>query len=207
MDVYNGAANQGFANDGSMVTRDQFGGTSVTNKYGATTMTHPNGMVSVSYGKAPQPASSFPSAPSIDGPLGAGGITTKQGGGLFGIEPAKTETGNLARGFTGAMAGSALGSFAGPIGSIVGAAIGKSIAQGKNPFDALTGNRATFNTPAFGTIRAVAPQTGGAMGVFPGAPNVRGALGGNQSNNSMAGMRSISPGAASAISRGVGGLY
>lgn len=206
MDVYNGQANLGRANDGSTVSRDQFGNVSITNKYGATTTTLPSGQMAVSYGKAPSPATSFPSAPSIDGPLGTGGITTKQGG-LFGIEPAKTETGNLARGFTGAMAGSALGSFAGPIGSIVGAAIGKSIAQGRNPFDALTGNRATFNTPAFGTIRAVAPQTGGAMGVFPGAPNVRGALGGNQSNNSMAGMRSISPGAASAISRGVGGLY
>jgi len=208
MDVYNGQANLGFANDGSMVSRDNYGNVSVNNKYGVSTTTLPNGQVTVSgYGKAPAPASAFPSAPSIDGPLGAGGITTQKSGGLFGIQPAQTETGNLARGFTGAMAGSALGSFAGPLGSIVGAAIGKSIAQGRNPFDALTGNRVTYATPAFGAIRAIAPQTGGAMGVFPGAPNVAGALGGNQSNNSMAGMRSISPGAASAISRGVGGLY
>jgi len=203
MDVYNGQANLGRANDGSMVSRDQFGNVSITNKYGATTTTLPSGQMAVSYGKAPSPASSFPSAPSIDGPLGTGGITTKQGG-LFGIQPAQTETGNLARGFTGAMAGSALGSFAGPIGSIIGAAIGKSIAQGKNPFDALTGNRVTYATPAFGNITAVAPRSGGQ---FPTAPTMRGALGGSQSNNSMAGMRSISPGAASAISRGQGGLY
>lgn len=205
MDVYNGQANLGRANDGSMVSRDQFGNVSITNKYGATTTTLPSGQMAVSYGRAPSPATSFPSAPSIDGPLGAGGITTKQGG-LFGIQPAQTETGNLARGFTGAMAGSALGSFAGPIGSIIGAAIGKSIAQGKNPFDALSRNNGftTYNTPAFGAIRAAAPVAGGA---FPTAPTVRGALGGTQSNRSDSGMRSISPGAASAISRGVGGLY
>lgn len=207
MDVYNGRANVGLANDGSTVSRDQFGNVSITNKYGATTTSLPNGQSAVSFNKAPP--SSFPTAPSIAGPLGntSAGITTKQNSGMFGIEPAKTETGNLARGFAGAMAGSALGSLVGPVGSLVGAAIGRSIAQGKNPFDALTGNRVTYNTPAFGQITAVAPNLSGSMGRFPTAPTSRGALGGTQSNRSRSSMNSISPGAASAISRGAGGLY
>jgi hypothetical protein len=43
---------------------------------------------------------------------------------------------------------------------------------------------------------------------FPDAPTgIKGALGGSQSNRSMDSMRSMSPGAASAIGRGEGGLY
>ncbi|WP_245264649.1 hypothetical protein [Aquamicrobium defluvii] len=206
MDVYNGLATQGVANDGSIVSRDQFGNTSVTNQYGVTTKTNARGMQSTSRG-----IPSVPSAPGIAGPLGNTGIQTQPSGGLFGIQPAKTETGNIARGVVGSMAGSAIGSAAGPIGSIIGAAIGRSIAQGRNPLDALGGNRSgmmSFNTPAFGTINAFAPQTGGAFGTFPGAPTgVKGALGGRQSNLDGKSMRDISPGAAAAIGAGKGGLY
>lgn len=205
MDVYNGMATQGVANDGSIVSRDQYGNTSVTNQYGVTTTTNPRGMQSTSRG--------VPSVPSagIAGPLGNQGIQTQPSGGMFGIQPAKTETGNIARGVVGSMAGSAIGSAAGPIGSIIGAAIGRSIAQGRNPLDAITGNRSgmmSFNSPVFGRINAYAPQTGGAFGTFPGAPTgVRGALGGTQSNRDGKSMAGISPGAAAAIGKGQGGLY
>lgn len=206
MDVYNGAATTGYANDGSKVTRDQYGNTSITNSFGVTTTTSPSGFSSVSFGpKAP----SAPAPSAISGPLGTPGVTQSKG--FLGIQPAKTETGNIARGVAGSMVGSALGSTLGPIGSLIGAALGSSIAKGKNPFDALTGNKQgmlSFNTPALGIINAYAPQTGGAFGTFPGKPTgTPGALGGTQSNNSMGGMRGISPAAADAIGKGVGGLY
>ena len=148
----------------------------------------------MSYGgvpSAPSVPSAAPSVPGIAGPLSQGSIPSASSTGLFGISPAKTETGNLARGIAGAMTGSALGSLAGPIGSLIGAALGKSIAQGKNPLDAFTQQR----TPGL------------SMNSFPTAPSMAGALGGTQSNRSMEGMRGISPRAADAISRGVGGLY
>lgn len=205
-DVYSGKAMSALDNTGkNTVSRDQFGNTSVTNQYGVTTTTSPQGFSSVSYG--PKAPSAPPSA--ISGPLGTPGVTQSKG--FLGIQPAKTETGNIARGVAGSMVGSALGSTLGPIGSLIGAAIGSSIAKGKNPFDALTGNRQgmiSFNTPALGVINAFAPQTGGAFGTFPGKPTgTPGALGGKQSNNSMGGMRGISPAAADAIGKGVGGLY
>jgi hypothetical protein len=208
MDVYSGAAMQAMDNTGkNMVSRDALGNMSVTNQYGVTTTTSPSGFSSVSFGpKAP----SAPSAPSaISGPLSQPGISTPSKG-FLGIEPAKTETGNIARGVVGSAVGSAIGSTLGPIGSLIGAALGNSIAKGKNPFDALTGRQGlvSFNTPALGVINAFAPQTGGAFGTFPGKPTgTPGALGGKQSNNSMGGMRGISPGAAAAIGKGVGGLY
>ena len=190
-DVYSGAANMGMANDGSTVSRDALGRISVTNKFGATTTTLPGGFQSVSFTGVPS-VPSAPQAPTIAGPLSQTSIPSVPGTGLFGISPAKTETGNIARGLTGAFAGSALGSLAGPIGSLIGAAIGKSIAQGKNPLDAFTRQQTT--TPGIG------------MNSFPSAPTSPGALGGTQTNNTAAGMRSISPGAA-AIGRGQGGLY
>ena len=207
MDVYNGAAMQAMDNTGkNMVSRDALGNMSVTNQYGVTTTTSPSGFSSVSFGpKAP----SAPAPSAISGPLGTPGVTQSKG--FLGIQPAKTETGNIARGVVGSAVGSAIGSTLGPIGSLVGAALGNSIAKGKNPFDALTGNRQgmiSFNTPALGVINAFAPQTGGAFGTFPGKPTgTPGALGGTQSNRSMEGMKGISPGAAAAIGAGKGGLY
>lgn len=208
MDVYSGAAMQAMDNTGkNMVSRDALGNMSVTNQYGVTTTTSPQGFSSVSYGPAAPSAPSNPSA--ISGPLSNPGVTQSKG--FLGIQPAKTETGNIARGVAGSMIGSALGSTLGPIGSLIGAALGNSIAKGKNPFDALTGNKQgmlSFNTPALGIINAYAPQTGGAFGTFPGKPTgTPGALGGTQSNRSMDGMKGISPGAAAAIGAGKGGLY
>lgn len=205
MDVYSGKAMSALDNTGkNTVSRDQFGNTSVTNQYGVTTTTSPQGFSSVSYGpKAP----SAPSAPSaISGPLSQPGISTPSKG-FLGIQPAKTETGNIARGVVGSMVGSAIGGTLGPIGSLIGAALGNSIAKGKNPFDALTGNKQgmlSFNTPVFGVINAPSPV--GGLG-FPNAPTAKGALGGTQSNRSMDGMKGISPGAAAAIGAGKGGLY
>lgn len=205
MDVYNGTAQQAMDNTGkNMVSRDALGNMSVTNQYGVTTTTSPSGFSSVSFGPKAPSAPSNPSA--ISGPLSHPGIST-QSKGFLGIQPAKTETGNIARGVAGSMVGSALGSTLGPIGSLIGAAIGSSIAKGKNPFDALTGNRqgmVSFNTPAFGVINAASPV--GGLG-FPNAPTAKGALGGTQSNRSMDGMKGISPGAAAAIGAGKGGLY
>lgn len=206
-DVYGGKANIGRATDGNIVSRDALGRMSVTNKFGATTTTLPGGWASVSYGgvpSAPSVPSAAPSVPGIAGPLGQGSIPSTPSTGLFGISPAQTETGNLARGIAGAMTGSAVGSLAGPIGSMIGAALGKSIAQGKNPLDGLLGKNVSFNTQALGLIKAAAPVSGLA---FPTAPTRVGALGGTQSNRSMEGMRGISPGAAAAIGRGQGGLY
>jgi hypothetical protein len=208
MDVYGGTAQQAMDNTGkNMVSRDALGNMSVTNQYGVTTTTSPSGFSSVSFGpKAP----SAPAPSAISGPLSQPGISTPSKG-FLGIQPAKTETGNIARGVVGSAVGSAIGSTLGPIGSLIGAALGNSIAKGKNPFDALTGNRQgmiSFNTPALGVINAFAPQTGGAFGTFPGKPTgTPGALGGTQSNRSMEGMKGISPGAAAAIGKGQGGLY
>lgn len=202
-DVYSGKAMSALDNTGkNTVSRDQFGNTSVTNSFGVTTKTSPQGFSSVSYGPATPSAPSTPGA--ISGPLGAPGVSQSKG--FLGIQPAKTETGNIARGVAGSMIGSALGSSLGPIGSIIGAALGNSIAKGKNPFDALTGKQGmlSFNTPAFGIINAPSPV--GGLG-FPNAPTAKGALGGTQSNRSMEGMKGISPGAAAAIGKGQGGLY
>lgn len=202
-DVYSGKAMSALDNTGkNTVSRDQFGNTSITNSFGVTTKTSPQGFSSVSYGPAAPSAPSNPSA--ISGPLGAPGVSQSKG--FLGIQPAKTETGNIARGVAGSMIGSALGSSLGPIGSIIGAALGNSIAKGKNPFDALTGKQGmlSFNTPAFGIINAPSPV--GGLG-FPNAPTAKGALGGTQSNRSMDGMKGISPGAAAAIGKGQGGLY
>lgn len=202
MDVYGGAAMQAMDNSGkNMVSRDALGNMSVTNQYGVTTTTSPQGFSSVSYGpKAP----SAPAPSAISGPLGTPGVTQSKG--FLGIQPAKTETGNIARGVVGSAVGSAIGSTLGPIGSLIGAALGNSIAKGKNPFDALTGKQGmlSFNTPAFGIINAPSPV--GGLG-FPNAPTAKGALGGTQSNRSMDGMKGISPGAAAAIGKGLGGLY
>jgi len=202
MDVYNGTAQQAMDNTGkNMVSRDALGNMSVTNQYGVTTTTSPSGFSSVSFGpKAP----SAPAPSAISGPLGVPSVSQSKG--FLGIQPAKTETGNIARGVAGSVLGSVVGSPLGPIGSLIGAVLGNSIAKGKNPFDALTGRQGmvSYNTPAFGVINAASPV--GGLG-FPNAPTAKGALGGTQSNRSMEGMKGISPGAAAAIGAGKGGLY
>lgn len=57
-DIYGGAFGSAYANDGSLVSRDDAGNTLVTNEYGATTATMPNG----------QQAAYMGNMPSIPGP-------------------------------------------------------------------------------------------------------------------------------------------
>lgn len=202
MDVYNGLANEGFANDGSKVTRDQFGGTSITNKFGATTTTLANGRQAASFGP------SAPGAPSggISGPLGGtiGNALEK----TFEPDPAlngRSPFGNFARQTGGRFAGATVGSFLGPVGSILGGLIGQELAKphGGKIGDFVNGVR-TVNV--MGQPMQFARQDN-SLNQFPSAPNVSGALGGRQSNRSGESMREISPKAARDISRGRGGLF
>jgi len=205
MDVYSGAAMQAMDNTGkNMVSRDALGNMSVTNQYGVTTTTSPSGFSSVSFGpKAP----SAPSSPSaISGPLSNPGISTPSKG-FLGIQPAKTETGNIARGVVGSMVGSAIGGTLGPIGSMIGAALGNSIAKGKNPFDAFSGKTpeksGMFTVNTYAGPMSFHTATPGLA--FPDAPK---APAGFKSKSGVTdGMRGISPRAADAISKGGGGLY
>ncbi|WP_156459950.1 D-Ala-D-Ala carboxypeptidase family metallohydrolase [Mesorhizobium sp. Root157] len=196
MDVYNGLANEGFANDGSKITRDQFGGTSITNKFGVTTTTLANGKQATSR-NAP--------APGISGPLGGniGNALDK----TFTADPAlngRSPFGNFARQTGGRFAGAAVGSVLGPVGSILGSLIGQELAKpnGGKIGDFVNGVR-TVNVMGQPTQFARAVSGG----QFPNAPNVSGALGGRQSNRSGEAMRDISPAAARDISRGRGGLF
>ena len=203
-DVYSGKAMSALDNTGkNTVSRDQFGNTSVTNQYGVTTKTSPQGFSSVSYGPAAPSAPSTPGA--ISGPLGAPGVSQSKG--FLGIQPAKTETGNIARGVAGSMIGSALGSSLGPIGSLIGAALGNSIAKGKNPFDAFSGKTpeksGMFTVNTYAGPMSFHTATPGLA--FPDAPK---APAGFKSKSGVTdGMRGISPRAADAISKGGGGLY
>jgi hypothetical protein len=202
MDVYNGLANEGLANDGSKVTRDQFGGTSITNKYGVTTTTLANGKTATSFGPR------APGAPStgISGPLGGtiGDALDK----TFEPDPAlngRSPFGNFARQTGGRFAGAAVGSFLGPVGSILGGLIGQELAKprGGRIGDFVNGVR-TVNV--MGQPMQFARQDN-SLNQFPSAPNAPGALGGRQSNRSGESMRDISPKAARDIARGRGGLF
>lgn len=194
MDVYNGQAARGVASDGSIVSADQFGRTTVENKYGARTTTLPNGSQAASFG-----------SPGIAGPLDNQGV---QSPGFGGISQPQSRMGEMVRGGLGGMAGSALGGMLGPIGAIAGGLIGAELAKGRNPLDALgigTFNRNVMTPYGMMNMTFANPQRGGP---FPDAPTgTRGALGGRESNLTDRQMREISPRAADAISKGVGGLY
>lgn len=187
-DVYAGRANSGVATGGNMVSRDQWGNTSVTNKYGVTTTTGPNGQQMASSG------------PGIAGPLGNNSIPT--------APQAPSNLGSKVRGGLGTVVGGGLGGFlAGPIGAALGAVVAGDLAKGKNPLDRL--GIGTFDMPVmnqFGftqQMRFANPQKGGA---FPNAPS-GGFRDPTFSNRSDRSMRDISPRAADAISKGQGGLY
>lgn len=187
-DVYAGRANSGVATGGNMVSRDQWGNTSVTNKYGVTTTTGPNGQQMASSG------------PGIAGPLGSNSIPT--------TPQAPSNLGSKVRGGLGTVVGGGLGGFlAGPIGAALGAVVAGDLAKGKNPLDRL--GIGTFDMPVmdqFGftqQMRFANPQSGGP---FPNAPS-GGFRDPTFSNRSDRSMRDISPRAADAISKGQGGLY
>jgi hypothetical protein len=115
--------------------------------------------------------------------------------------------GNAAVGGLGGLGGAMVGGMFGPIGGLIGSALGRNLAMKISPFaQQVTAMPGTFavNTPS--GIMQFHSAVGG-LG-FPDAPTgIKGALGGSQSNRSMDSMRSMSPGAASAIGRGEGGLY
>lgn len=188
-DVYAGRANSGVATGGNMVSRDQWGNTSVTNKYGVTTTTGPNGQQMASSG------------PGIGGPLGSGGI-----GSVFDAQPdlnGRSKFGNTARQVGASMAGSAVGGLLGPIGSLLGAALAGELAKpgAGRVGDLLNGVR-TMNINGQ-PMQFARPQSGGA---FPNAPS-GGFRDPTFSNRSDREMRDISPNAARDIRSGTAGLF
>ena len=188
-DVYAGRANSGVATGGNMVSRDQYGNTSVTNKYGVTTTTNANGQQMASSG------------PGIGGPLGSGGI-----GSVFDAQPdlnGRSKFGNTARQVGASMAGSAVGGLLGPIGSLLGAALAGELAKpgAGRVGDLLNGVR-TMNINGQ-QMQFARPQTGGA---FPNAPS-GGFRDPTFSNRSDRSMRDISPNAARDIRSGTAGLF
>ncbi|MRX31921.1 cell wall hydrolase [Aminobacter sp. MDW-2] len=188
-DVYAGRANSGVATGGNMVSRDQYGNTSVTNKYGVTTTTNANGQQMASSG------------PGIGGPLGSGGI-----GSVFDAQPdlnGRSKFGNTARQVGASMAGSAVGGLLGPIGSLLGAALAGELAKpgAGRVGDLLNGVR-TMNINGQ-PMQFARPQSGGA---FPNAPS-GGFRDPTFSNRSDRSMRDISPNAARDIRSGTAGLF
>lgn len=121
-DVYRGLAPTATSASGNVVSRDQFGNTSVTNKYGVTTIQTPQGQA---FGSLGNPLGSS----LIEGPLSnAGGV-----GKAFEPKAAlggRSPFGNFARGAAGTVGGAALGSLlAGPLGAMLGGALGREIAK------------------------------------------------------------------------------
>lgn len=195
MDVYSGQANRGMASDGSTVSRDEYGRTSVSNRFGATTTTNPDGHQMAARGGG------------ISGPIGDPGIRTPD---MPGVPQRPSQLGGMVRGGIGTVVGGGLGGMlAGPIGAALGAVVASDLARGRNPIDRL--GIGTFTTPVtdqFGftqQMRFANPKSGGA---FPDAPrNPAGGLGGKDSNRSERSMRDISPAAARDIKSGKTGLF
>lgn len=181
-DVYNGLADSALDNTGQNTVGRIGNTTTVTNKYGVTTGMTP-------YGKQ----TAIGSLPSVPGSLpGISGPTaSKIGGAIKGAIP----------GVAGSTIGGLLG---GPVGALLGAALAKAVTQPGG----LLSNQVSYQTDYFGNLNAAKAR--GGLG-FPDAPSggygTGGRMGASFSNNSRSGMQGISPGAADAIGRGVGGLY
>lgn len=198
-DVYAGRAQTGQATGGNTVSRDPFGNIGVTNQYGVTTMTGPDGR---------QMASS--------GPFGGGGIAGPMGprppssqADLPSVPQAPSRMGNMVRGGVGTVVGGGLGGLlAGPIGAALGAVVARDLALGKNPIDRLgigTFDREVMTPFGPQKMTFANAKSGGA---FPDAPRgASGALGGKDSNRSERSMRDISPAATRDIKSGKSGLY
>lgn len=195
------------------MSRDAYGNTTVSNKYGATTAMTPGGYQSA-YGGVPGGG-----LPGIDGPDDARESRTSGGllggpslGGHFGSKNNRTpaEKKALAATLGLAMAG---GAVAGPVGALAGALLGKGMAPGGllskvNAIDTSKIGTITLGNQAFSfgpTTNFAKPNYG--LNSFPSAPSGGYKGGANFTRNSAEGMRSISPGAAAAIGRGEGGLY
>jgi hypothetical protein len=199
-DVYGGRASSAMSASGNQVTRDAFGNTGVTNKYGITTMTTPQGQAATS-----SPLSGFTSSnkATIAGPLaGDTKITApapKNGLGWLG-DMAKIGAGGLA----GASAGTALAP--GP-GTIVGGLLGGLLTRElQKPNGGILGGLFGNNTAT-----ATATSSAGQANTVPEAP-----AGGTpdyaypevNSNRSYEEMESMfGKQAADAVASGGGGLY
>lgn len=187
-DIYGGQVGSAMSTGGNTVSRvAPNGSTYVTNQYGVTTATTPDGKQAATNG--------IPAPGTISGPLFGGGIMAPT-----------TGVGQMAKTGLGAVAGAGLGSFFGPVGSLLGAALGKELAKpNMGRIGNMINGTQSFNTNAFGNITAAKAQNGLS---FPDAPNVAGGpRNARDTNNSLGGMRDISPKAADAIGKGLGGLY
>ena len=198
MDVYSGKAAQGIDNTGkNTVTRDALGNISVTNSFGVTTTTSPQGFSTTSRG--------MPAAPSIGAPedntntksqsgfsKGLSGLSGKISSGIKGLDSPQTR---------GAIAGAVLG---GLLGGVPGAAAGANI--GSKLGKSMGGKKQdTFSVDTFqGKMSFASPVAG--LG-FPDAPKAAKSTGTKSSGGSSKGGASISPGAQAAIDKGGGGLY
>lgn len=197
-DVYGGAVGTAqTSTPGTTVSRaTSYGPSYVTNQFGVTTATAPDGTQMAAWGGVPS------AKPAISGPLSNTGIATPPSTGVGGM------FGPKAKAATGTIAGAAIGGYAlGPLGAMLGGLIGKNIAAGKAPLSGIFGgnNANTHVVDTFDGPMSFANAKGG-LG-FPSAPANPGGYTATSSNNSAAGMRSISPGAAAAIGAGQGGLY
>lgn len=184
-DVYSGMARSALDNTGmNTVGRLADGTTTVTNQYGKTTGMTPGGYQTA--------------VGAISGPLGQGGIQTpsvpSQGGFM-------SKAGSMAKAAMPSIAGSTVGGLlGGPMGALLGAALAR---EATKPGGILSGMN-SFNTNAFGLINAAKPQAGGR---FPGAPSNPGTTLGFKDQATRDHAYGMSPGAAAAIDKGLGGLY
>lgn len=179
-DVYSGMATTAMDNTGqNKVTRNIDGTTSVTNKYGVTTTTMPDGK---------QAATG--SLPDI-----AGGLSKKSGisKGISLPGSAKTK-GTLAGALLGGLVGGLPGAIA---GAKIGSALGKkmSTVQYSTPWGNITAAK-----PQYGGKYGQFPDA-------PSSPGGSRNQGGWDSAADRARGESMSPGAADAIGKGGGGLY
>jgi hypothetical protein len=201
LDFHNGLNNAAIASNGNTLTRNSLGYSFNYNpNYDVTTISNPAGsVVGVKQGKVT--ADDTSATTTKDGVIS--GLGDKINASSIG-----NEIGNAAVGGLGGLGGAMVGGMFGPIGGLIGSALGRNLAMKYSPFaqQQVTAMPGTFavNTPS-GIMQFHSAVSG--LG-FPDAPTgIKGALGGSQSNRSMDSMRSMSPGAASAIGRGEGGLY
>lgn len=196
-DVYGGTVGTAqTSTPGTTVSRaTTYGPTYTTNKFGAVTAVAPDGTQMAAWGGVPT------AKPAISGPLSQTGIATPAApSGMFGPKAKAT---------TGLVTGAAIGGYAlGPLGAMLGGLIGKNVAAGKPALSGLLGGSNNANTHMVDTFQGQMKFANAQGGLgFPSAPSNPGGLKANSTNNSAAGMRGISPGAAGAIGRGEGGLY
>lgn len=198
-DVYAGRSNYGLDNMGREIGRLADGTTTVTNQYGKTTGMTPGGyQTAVGSG-------------AISGPLGQGGIQTPEEqsqGGLL------SKAGSTARGFVNSPVtkGAAMGM---TVGGLPGAIVGGLLGAAMRPGGALSGshNVNTAMANALGHLNGwnIGPTTAFhnpvAGGRFPGAPSNPGTTRGFKDRATRDHAYGMSPGAAAAIDKGLGGLY